>query len=89
VVDGDALQEAVNRPRIHHQWLPDVLIREPDALAPEVVAALEALGHELETSDRTAKVHAVRRLPDGTVEAAREPRGQGAAGVVRTDRAIH
>jgi gamma-glutamyltranspeptidase/glutathione hydrolase len=88
VVDGDALQEAVNRPRIHHQWLPDVLVHEPDALAPEVVAALEALGHELETSDRTAKVHAVRRLPDGTVEAAREPRGQGAAGVVRTDRTL-
>ena len=82
LVDGDALQEAVNRPRIHHQWLPDVLVHEADALAPEVVAALRALGHELEASDRTATVHAVRRLPDGTVEAAREPRGPGAAGVV-------
>jgi len=85
MVDGDALQEALNRPRIHHQWLPDVLVHEPDALAPEVAAALQDLGHTLEASDRTAKVHAVRRLPDGIVEAAREPRGAGAAGVVREE----
>lgn len=89
LVDGDALQEALNRPRIHHQWLPDVLVHEPDALAPEVAAALAALGHELETSRRTAKMHAVRRLPDGTVEAAREPRGEGAAGVVSADPDLH
>jgi len=81
VVDGDPLQQAINRPRLHHQWLPDVLVHEPDALAPEVRSALEAAGHELEASDRTAKVHAVGWLPDGTVEAAREPRGPGAAGV--------
>lgn len=89
LVDGDALQQALNRPRIHHQWLPDVLVHEPDALAPEVATALEALGHDLDASDRTAKVHAVRRLPDGTVEAAREPRGPGAAGVASASSTVH
>lgn len=85
MVDGDALQAAVNRPRIHHQWLPDVLVHEPDALAPEVRAALEAAGHTLEATPRTAKVHAVRWLPDGTVEAARDPRGPGAAAVLHPE----
>jgi gamma-glutamyltranspeptidase/glutathione hydrolase len=85
IADGDALQEAVDRPRLHHQWLPDRLLAEPAALAPETRSTLEARGHQLEVSDRTAKVHAVRWAPDGRVEAARDPRGPGWAGVVRED----
>lgn len=85
LVDGDPLQAAVNRPRLHHQWLPDRLLAEPDALAPETLAVLSGLGHEVEVADRAAKVHAVRQLPGGRVEAARDPRGPGWAGVVRAD----
>lgn len=83
LVDGDPLQAAVNRPRLHHQWLPDQAWAEPDALAPETRSALGARGHRIVVEDRAAKVHAVRRAPDGRVEAARDPRGPGAAGVVR------
>jgi gamma-glutamyltranspeptidase len=43
---------------------------------------LEKWGHEIEVWDRTAKVHAVRRLADGRFEAAADPRGPGVAGVV-------
>jgi gamma-glutamyltranspeptidase/glutathione hydrolase len=80
--DGDPLQTAVDRPRLHHQWLPDLLRTEPDALSPETRETLEEWGHEIEVWDRTAKVHAVRRLADGRFEAAADPRGPGAAGVV-------
>jgi gamma-glutamyltranspeptidase/glutathione hydrolase len=83
IVDGDELQAAVNRPRIHHQWLPDYIRAEPDALAPETRAVLEARGHRIETSRATAKVQAVRTNADGTVEAAAEVRGSGSAGVVQ------
>ena len=90
LVDGDHLQLAVDRPRIHHQWLPDRLRSEPDALAPETRALLEAMGHEVELSQSTAKVNAARVLPDGTTEAAADPRGptrgRGAAVVERVDR---
>jgi gamma-glutamyltranspeptidase/glutathione hydrolase len=84
LVDGDALQSAVDRPRIHHQWLPDVLRCEADALSPETRAALAARGHEIEEIESVATVHAVRYRPDGTCEAAADPRGgSGAAAVGR------
>jgi gamma-glutamyltranspeptidase/glutathione hydrolase len=83
VVDGDPLQAAVNRPRIHHQWLPDRIDAEPDALAPETQAALERRGHVVRERMPVGEVCAVRGLPDGTAEAAADPRGPGAAAVVR------
>ncbi len=75
LVDGDPLQQALDRPRLHHQWLPDRLRAEPDALAPETRRLLEEWGHALETTEATAKVNAARSLPDGTTEAASDPRG--------------
>ena len=39
------LAEAVSAPRIHHNALPDSVAWEPAALAPEVKARLEAMGH--------------------------------------------
>jgi len=75
IVDGDALQQALDRPRIHHQWLPDRLQVEPDALSPETRAVLEARGHRIDVTPATAKVNVARALPDGTTEAASDPRG--------------
>ncbi|MEJ2189425.1 MAG: gamma-glutamyltransferase [Acidobacteriota bacterium] len=83
IVDGDGLQEAVDRPRIHHQWMPDVLVAETDALSPETAAELERRGYELESVRAIGEVHAVRFSSTGLVEAAQDPRGPGAAGVVR------
>ncbi|HSL83390.1 MAG TPA: gamma-glutamyltransferase family protein, partial [Thermoanaerobaculia bacterium] len=82
IVDGDHLQLALDRPRLHHQWLPDRLQAEPDALAPETRAVLEARGHAVEVTEATAKVNAARVLPDGVTEAAVDPRGPGAPAVV-------
>jgi gamma-glutamyltranspeptidase/glutathione hydrolase len=78
LVDGDHLQLALDRPRLHHQWLPDRLQAEPDALAPETRAVLERRGHTIEITEATAKVNAARVLPDGATEAAGDPRGTGA-----------
>jgi gamma-glutamyltranspeptidase / glutathione hydrolase len=85
LVDGDPLQTALDRPRLHHQWLPDRIEAEADALSPETRAELERRGHTLLTSDSTAKVHAVHRLAGGRVEAASDPRGSGVGGVVVPD----
>jgi gamma-glutamyltranspeptidase/glutathione hydrolase len=86
LVDGDPLQAALDRPRLHHQWLPDRLEAEPDALSPETRAELERRGQTLLISRDTAKIHAVHRLPDGRVEAASDPRGSGIGGVVNPER---
>jgi gamma-glutamyltranspeptidase/glutathione hydrolase len=88
IVDGDPLQAALDRPRIHHQWLPDRLEVEPDTLAPETRAELERRGHtvtETLTLLTVTKVHAVRVLPDGRVQAASDPRGSGVGGVVEAE----
>ncbi|MEM7352572.1 MAG: gamma-glutamyltransferase, partial [Acidobacteriota bacterium] len=83
-LDGDGLQAALDRPRIHHQWLPDSLFAEPDALSPETRAVLEARGHVVQERSSIAQVNAVRWLAGGRVEAAADPRGGGGTpGVVR------
>ena len=85
LVDGDDLQQAIARPRIHHQWMPDRILLEPDTLGGEIRLELERRGHTLSVEldpTRLPKVHAVRRLPSGGFEAAADPRGPGAAGVV-------
>lgn len=82
IVDQLPLQEAVDRPRIHHQWLPDRIDYERNALAPETRAALTALGHRVEEEEDTGKVCVARRLANGLFEAAGDPRGPDAGGVV-------
>ena len=48
VVDhGMSPQDAVNEPRIHHQWLPDVLYAEPFALSPDTQALLRTMGYTI------------------------------------------
>ena len=38
-------QEAVDAPRLHHQWMPDLTFLEPDTLSPDTEALLRAQGH--------------------------------------------
>jgi gamma-glutamyltranspeptidase/glutathione hydrolase len=48
VVDyGMNIQEAVNAPRFHHQWLPDLVSVEQDFPA-DLVKQLQAMGHKVE-----------------------------------------
>ena len=81
IVDRDPLQAAVDRPRIHHQWLPDQITAEPGALDALTRAALEARGHTIKDVDQIGEVGIVRRLPGGRVEAAADARGPGTAGL--------
>jgi gamma-glutamyltranspeptidase/glutathione hydrolase len=48
VIDhGMTLQEAVDAPRIHHQWLPDTLAAEPYALSADTVRVLTRMGYRV------------------------------------------
>jgi gamma-glutamyltranspeptidase/glutathione hydrolase len=48
VIDhGMTLQEAVDAPRIHHQWLPDTLAGEPFALSADTVKSLTHMGYHV------------------------------------------
>jgi len=48
VIDFDMdLQEAVDAPRIHQQWMPESTFVEARALSPDTVAILTSMGHKL------------------------------------------
>jgi len=53
------IREAVDAPRIHHQWLPDEILAEKRALSPEVIHALEAMGHTIRESSSMGNVQAI------------------------------
>jgi gamma-glutamyltranspeptidase/glutathione hydrolase len=53
------IQEAVDAPRIHHQWLPDVTSTERFALSPDTRRVLESMGHRFENSEPTNHVAAI------------------------------
>ena len=82
-VEGTSPQAWVERPRIHHQYLPDVVQIEPDAFTPDIQDRLRAKGHVLEVQVRPwGNMQAVmwnRRT--GEVSAASDPRGVGQARV--------
>ena len=60
VVDyGMSVGEAVDAPRIHNQWLPDVTNVEPFALSPDTRAILEGMGHHFGPPQPANHVEAV------------------------------
>jgi gamma-glutamyltranspeptidase/glutathione hydrolase len=46
------IQQAIDAPRIHHQWLPDEIAYEPFKLSFETQSALERMGHKLVSNPR-------------------------------------
>ncbi|MCA3256315.1 MAG: gamma-glutamyltransferase [Alphaproteobacteria bacterium] len=57
---GMTLTEAVDAPRIHAQWLPDVISAERFALSAETAAALEGRGHVLEPMSFWNQIAAIK-----------------------------
>jgi len=63
---GMNVQEAVDAPRIHHQWLPDEVQYEKHGLAADVKKALESRGQKLNAQPRViGQVHAIA-MEEGT-----------------------
>jgi gamma-glutamyltranspeptidase/glutathione hydrolase len=58
------MDKAVAAPRFHHQWLPDVIACEEDAIDTLVRKQLWDMGHRLDNVGRMALVKAVLILPD-------------------------
>ncbi|HEX6638645.1 MAG TPA: gamma-glutamyltransferase, partial [Steroidobacteraceae bacterium] len=78
-IDGHSAEQIVSAPRFHHQFSPDVLQFETDALTAEERAALEKRGHKLrEGSRKWGNMQVVVwDYKTGKVEAASDPRGAG------------
>jgi gamma-glutamyltranspeptidase/glutathione hydrolase len=78
-MDGKSAQAVVSAPRFHHQFSPDVLQFESDALTAEERKQLEARGHTLREGTRKWGNEQVVTwdYDTGHVEAASDPRGAG------------
>jgi gamma-glutamyltranspeptidase / glutathione hydrolase len=71
--------EAVSAGRIHHQWLPDQVNIEPWGFDPFTLAELRRRGHSIEPRSYWGNANAIQQLPDGTLQGAADPRGEGTA----------
>jgi gamma-glutamyltranspeptidase/glutathione hydrolase len=80
-IDGGDAAAMVAVPRIHHQYIPDVIEHEANALDATTLAALRALGHMLREVGRDyGDMHVVTwDFATGAVDAAADPRGIGEA----------
>lgn len=79
VIDfGMNVQQAVDFPRFHHQWMPDLLYMEPSGVSADTRKALQALGHRLHFGRSLGHIEAIEVGSDLMMGAA-DSRSEGVA----------
>jgi gamma-glutamyltranspeptidase / glutathione hydrolase len=78
VYDMD-VEAAVSAPRIHQQWMPETVSVETWGLDALTLEELRRRGHDLTIKGNWGNANAIEMMPDGTLEGAADPRGEGAA----------
>jgi gamma-glutamyltranspeptidase / glutathione hydrolase len=70
---------AVAAGRVHQQWLPDKVNVDPWGFDTATLAELRRRGHSIEPRSYWGNANAIQQLPDGRLEGAADPRGEGTA----------
>ena len=76
-----SMQDAVNAPRFHHQWLPDVITFEPNTFDTKTFETLKSKGYIIneKTTPVIGKVDAIFVLPNRKLEGGADKRGDDKA----------
>ena len=80
---GMEMQAAVEAPRFHHQWLPDVVVLEPNRFTQAQIQPLQEKNYNIEEklTRIIGRVDAIMIAEDGAISTGADPRGDDAAAV--------
>lgn len=67
--------DAVNKPKFHHQWLPDILYIEK-GFPDEVVVQLKKMGYTVKEREAIGRTEVIRIDPSGELSAVADRRGE-------------
>ena len=71
-------EDAVYKPKFHHQWLPDYIMVEKE-FPQDVTTSLEKMGYKVEVRGKIGRVEVIKMLDNGTFEAVADNRGDDGA----------
>lgn len=71
---GLSAEDAVNKPKFHHQWYPDNVSVERD-FPEDVVKALENMGYVIRKRGSIGRTELILIHDDGSIEAIADKRG--------------
>jgi gamma-glutamyltranspeptidase/glutathione hydrolase len=72
---GMSASEAVQKPRFHHQWLPDEIRYETGVASDSIRNVLTEMGHSFKKVKVIGMVEVILKTEEGTYEGAADPRG--------------
>ena len=75
---GMSTEDAVNKPKFHHQWLPDRIDVEDDFPAT-LKTELEQMGYTINVRSKIGRTEVIKVLQDGSFEAIADIRGEDGA----------
>ncbi len=74
-----SIYDAVQKPRFHHQWKPDQIYYEQNAFDETTMQRLQEMGHQFKERKPMGQVDAIMVMPDGSLQAAADKRGDDSA----------
>jgi len=78
------IQDAVDFPRFHHQWIPEKIEFEKDRFKKELIESLQTKGYDIKSEyiRSIGRVDAIMIDADGFISAGADPRGDDAAAFI-------
>ena len=81
---GMNIQEAVNFPRFHHQWIPEKVEFEKERFENKIIENLQIKGYDIKSDyiREIGRVDAIMISDEGIISAGADPRGDDAAAFI-------